>query len=56
MLALHKSKAGAKTQSEMEVREAGRQIRAVAARESIDELVYEVYGLTEEEIAIVEQR
>jgi len=38
MLELHKSKAGAKTQSEQDVYE--RQIRAVAARESIDELVY----------------
>ena len=52
MLELHKSKAGAKTQSEGDVYE--RQIRAVD--QSIDELVYEVYGLTEEEIAIVERR
>src|SRR3972149_767820 len=56
MMELLKSKASAKTQSEQDVREAGRQIRAVAARESIDELVYEVYGLSGEEIAIVERR
>ena len=31
-----------------------RQIRAVAAREQIDTLVYELYGLTKEEIGIVE--
>ena len=40
MLELHKSKAGAKTQSDQDVYE--RQIRAVAARESIDKLVYEL--------------
>ena len=56
MMELLKSKASAKTQSEQDVREAGRQIRAVAARESIDELVYELYGLSDDEIAIVEQR
>jgi hypothetical protein len=50
MLELHKSKAGAKTQSERDVYE--RQIRAVD--ESIDRLVYELYGLTEEEVRIVE--
>jgi hypothetical protein len=49
MLELRKSKAGAKTQSEMDVYE--RQIRAVD--ESIDSLVYELYGLSEEEIKIV---
>jgi adenine-specific DNA-methyltransferase len=52
MLELHKSKAGAKTQSEQDVYE--RQIRAVD--ESIDRLVYELYGLSEEEIKIVEGR
>jgi hypothetical protein len=50
MLELHKSKAGAKTQSEQNVYE--RQIRAVD--ESIDRLVYQLYGLSEEEIGIVE--
>ena len=50
MLELHKSKAGAKTQSEQDVYE--RQIRAVD--ESIDRLVYALYGLSEEEIGIVE--
>ncbi len=38
MLELHKSKAGAKTQSEGDVYE--RQIRSVAPCESIDEMVY----------------
>ena len=52
MLELHKSKAGAKTQSEMDVYE--RQIKAVD--ESIDQLVYELYGLTEDEIKIVENK
>lgn len=52
MLELHKSKAGAKTQSAGDVYE--RQIRAVD--ESIDELVYKLYGLSDEEIVIVEQR
>jgi hypothetical protein len=50
MLELHKFKAGAKTQSEEDVYK--RQIRAVD--ESIDELVYALYGLSEEEIGIVE--
>jgi type I restriction-modification system DNA methylase subunit/NOL1/NOP2/fmu family ribosome biogenesis protein len=50
MLALHKSKAAAKTQSEIDVYE--RQIKAVD--ESIDQLVYALYGLSEEEIKIVE--
>lgn len=50
MLELHKSKAGAKTQSEGDVYE--RQIKSVD--EGIDELVYELYGLTEEEVKIVE--
>jgi hypothetical protein len=50
MLELHKSRAGAKTQSERDVYE--RQIRAVD--ESIDRLVYQLYGLTEEEVRIVE--
>ena len=50
MLELRKSKAGAKTQSEGDVYE--RQIRSVD--ESIDELAYELYGLSGEEIKIVE--
>jgi hypothetical protein len=50
MLELHKSKSGAKTQFAQEVYE--RQIRAVD--EQIDSLVYELYGLNEEEIGIVE--
>lgn len=50
MLELHKSKAGAKTQSEQDVYE--RQIRAVD--QSIDELVYQLYGLSPDEIRIVE--
>lgn len=52
ILELHKSKAGAKTQSEVDVYE--RQIKSVD--EAIDGLVYELYGLNEEEIKIVEQR
>jgi hypothetical protein len=50
MLELHKSKAGAKTQSEVDVYE--RQIKSVDV--AIDRLVYELYGLTPEEIKIVE--
>ena len=50
MLELHKSKAGAKTQAEMDIYE--RQIKSVD--EAIDGLVYELYGLSEEEISIVE--
>jgi len=50
MLELHKSKAGAKTQSGQDVYE--RQIRAVD--ELIDNLVYELYGLSKEEVRIVE--
>ena len=49
MLALHKSKAGAKTQAEMDLYE--RQIKAVDGQ--IDALVYALYGLNEEEIGIV---
>ena len=52
MLELHKSKAGAKTQAEIDVYE--RQIHAVD--EQIDSLVYELYGLTGEEIKIVENK
>lgn len=50
MLELHKSKAAAKTQSEIELYE--RQIQSVDGE--IDHLVYELYGLTKEEIKIVE--
>lgn len=50
MLELHKSKASAKTQSEQDVY--ARQIHAVD--EQIDRLVYELYGLNEAEIRIVE--
>jgi len=50
MLALHKSRAGAKTQAEIDLYE--RQIQSVDGQ--IDRLVYELYGLTEEEIRIVE--
>lgn len=50
MLELHKSKAAAKTQSEIELYE--RQIQSVDGE--IDRLVYELYGLTKEEIKIVE--
>ncbi len=41
-----------KTQAEMDVYE--RQIKSVDG--AIDGLVYELYGLTEEEVKIVEQR
>lgn len=50
MLSLHKSKAEAQTQSAIDAYE--RQIRAVD--ESIDKLVYQLYGLTPEEVKIVE--
>jgi hypothetical protein len=50
MLELRKSKAGAKTQTEMDVYE--RQIKSVDG--AIDGLVYELYGLSDEEIGIVE--
>jgi len=50
MLALHKAKAAANTQSKQDM--LARQIRAVD--ESMDRLVYELYGLSEEEIKIVE--
>ena len=50
MLELHKSKAGAKTQAEIDVYE--RHIKSVDG--AIDGLVYELYGLSEEEIKIVE--
>ena len=49
-LALHKSKSAAKTQSEVDIY--ARQIRAVD--ESIDSLVYELYGLSADEVKIVE--
>jgi hypothetical protein len=50
MLELHKSKAGVKTQAEIDVYE--RQIKSVDG--AIDALVYELYGLSPEEINIVE--
>jgi len=50
MLALHQKRAGARTPQEKRLLE---QQIAIADRE-IDRLVYELYGLTEEEIAIVE--
>ena len=49
MLALHKHKAAARTQAEQD--QIGRQIEATDRE--IDALVYELYGLTEEEIRIV---
>jgi hypothetical protein len=51
MLALHKHKAAAKTQADQELCQ--RQIEATDGR--IDQLVYELYGLTEKEIKIVEE-
>ncbi|MBL8092184.1 MAG: Eco57I restriction-modification methylase domain-containing protein, partial [Anaerolineales bacterium] len=50
MLSLHKSKAEAQTQSALDAYE--RQIRAVD--EAIDTLVYQLYGLTAQEVKIVE--
>lgn len=50
MLEMHKAKSAAKTQSEQDVY--ARQIEATDRQ--IDELVYGLYGLTEEEIRIVE--
>ena len=52
MLKLHKDLAKAKTPHEQE--SAQRQI--AATDEEIDRLVYDLYGLTEDEIAIVEGR
>ena len=52
MLALHKHKAAAKTQAEQDLYQ--RQIEATDR--AIDGLVYELYGLTAEEIAVVEGR
>jgi hypothetical protein len=51
MLKLHKDLAAAKTPNEKETIQ--RQI--AATDEQIDQLVYELYGLTDEEIAIVEE-
>jgi hypothetical protein len=51
-LSLHQRKAAAKVPAEREALE--RQIAATDAE--IDGLVYELYGLTEEEIKIVEGR
>ena len=50
MLALHKQLAGAKSEQEKTVIQ--RQIESTDAE--IDKLVYDLYGLTAEEIAIVE--
>ena len=50
--ALHKDKAAAHTQSAQEL--LARQIRVVD--ESIDKLVYGLYGLSEDEIKIVEEK
>jgi hypothetical protein len=50
MLALHKKQAEARLPQEKEMLQ--RQIQATDAQ--IDRLVYELYGLTEEEIRIVE--
>ena len=51
MLALHKGLASAKTPQEIE--SVQRQVEP-SADGRIDKLVYELYGLTEEEIGIVE--
>ena len=51
MLALHKEKADVKTDHEKNL--VGRQIEATDKQ--IDTLVYELYGLTDEEIRIVEE-
>lgn len=51
MLALHKSLSGAKTAHEKEALQ--RQIDATDRQ--IDRLVYELYGLTDDEIRIVEE-
>jgi hypothetical protein len=51
MLTLHKDKAATKTQAELTALE--RQVAATDAQ--IDRLVYELYGLTEQEIKIVEE-
>ncbi|MBI5291659.1 MAG: Eco57I restriction-modification methylase domain-containing protein, partial [Chloroflexi bacterium] len=52
MLALHKHRAAARTQAEQE--QIQRQIDATDRK--IDALVYELYGLTAEEIGVVEER
>ena len=52
ILELHKSKAGAKTQSEVDVYE--RQIKSVD--EAIDGLVYELYELNQAGIKIIETK
>ncbi|MBN8658009.1 MAG: N-6 DNA methylase [Anaerolineae bacterium] len=49
MLELHKSKAGARTQAEVDVYE--RQIKSVD--DQLDDLVYELYGLSKEDIEII---
>ena len=52
MLALHKNLAPGKTPREKE----SMQKQVESTDGGIDKLVYELYGLSEEEIAIVEQR
>jgi hypothetical protein len=52
MLALHRHKAAAQTQAEQDVVQ--RQINATD--QTIDRLVYELYGLTEAEARVVEGR
>jgi hypothetical protein len=51
MLELHKRLAAARSQSDQELYQ--RQIDATDRE--IDRLVYELYGLTEEEIAVIER-
>jgi hypothetical protein len=52
MLALHKHKAAARTKVEQDLY----QHQIAATDRQIDALVYELYGLTAEEIAVVEGR
>ena len=52
MLALHKQLAAAKTPHE----KTAFQAQIAATDRQIDRLVYELYGLTEKEIRIVEER
>ena len=54
MLALHKNLASAKTPHRESIGKASVQQVEPSADGAIDKLVYELYGLTEEEIGIVE--